>query len=116
MKFCPLKTVNRAMDTRIWSAKWRNWNISDIPILLFEFSRGTKPEETARNIYAVYGDNVIGETTARKCIHLFKKYNVNLQSRTKYAMKLKTVQICIYMPNENLSIFCRMLGIEFKSV
>ena len=31
------------MDTRKWSAKWKNWNISDI--LLFEFNRGAKAVE-----------------------------------------------------------------------
>ena len=30
-------------------------------ILLFEFYRGEKAAETARNIFAVYGDNAIGE-------------------------------------------------------
>ena len=33
-------------------------------------------------------------------IQLFPKYNVNMQFCTKYATKLKTVQICIYMPNK----------------
>ena len=35
-------------------------------ILLFEFNRGAKAAEAARNICAVYGDNTIGESTARK--------------------------------------------------
>ena len=34
-------------------------------ILLFEFNRGTKAKEAVRNICAVYGDNAIGESTAR---------------------------------------------------
>ena len=37
-------------------------------ILLFEFNRGA-----ARNICAVCGDNVIGESTARKRFSLFKE-------------------------------------------
>ena len=49
-------------------------------------------------------------------MQLFPKYNVNMQFRTKHATKLKTVQIWIYMPNKNLSIFFRLLEIEFKSV
>ena len=53
---------------------------------------------------------------AEICIQLFPKYNVNMQFHTKYPTKLKTVQICTYMPNKNLSIFFRMFGIEFKSV
>ena len=40
-------------------------------ILLFEFNRGAKVAEAARNICAVYGDNVIGESTARKWICRF---------------------------------------------
>ena len=31
---------------------------------------------------------------AEICIQLFPKYNVNMQFHTKYATKLKTVQIC----------------------
>ena len=42
-------------------------------ILLFEFNRGAKAAEAARNICAVYGDNVIGESTARKLLFRFKE-------------------------------------------
>ena len=70
MKFFHLKIVSEAMDARKWSAKWRNWNISDI-IHLSEFSRGVKSAELARNICAVYGDNVFGESMTRKCSMLF---------------------------------------------
>ena len=42
-------------------------------ILLFEFNRGTKAAEAARNMCAVYGDNVIGESTARKSFSRFKE-------------------------------------------
>ena len=41
-------------------------------MLLFEFDRGAKGAEAARNICAVYGDNVIGESTARKWFSRFK--------------------------------------------
>ncbi|KAJ4448103.1 hypothetical protein ANN_10115 [Periplaneta americana] len=41
-------------------------------ILLFEFNRGAKAAEAARNICAVFGDNAIGESTARKCFFFFK--------------------------------------------
>ena len=30
LKFCNLKIVSGVVDARKWSAKWRNWNISDI--------------------------------------------------------------------------------------
>ena len=40
-------------------------------ILLFEFSRGAA--EAARKIYAVYGDNAIGESTARKWFSCFEE-------------------------------------------
>ena len=33
--------------------------------ILFELNRGDKAAEAARNICAVYGDNAIGESTAR---------------------------------------------------
>ena len=35
-------------------------------ILLFEFNREAKAAEAARNTFAVYGDNAIGESTVRK--------------------------------------------------
>ena len=41
--------------------------------LLFEFSRGAKAAEATRNIFAVYGDNTIGECTARKWFSCFKE-------------------------------------------
>lgn len=42
-------------------------------ILLFEFNRGAKAAEATRNICAVYGDNAIGESTARKWFSRFKE-------------------------------------------
>ena len=43
-------------------------------LLLFsEFNRGTKASEAARNIRAVYGENAIGESTARKRFSRFKE-------------------------------------------
>ena len=61
-KFCHLKIVSGAMDTRKWSAKWRNWDISDIFFSLssiegqkqrrwletFAPCMGTMPSERAR--------------------------------------------------------------------
>ena len=65
---------------------------------------------------------------------IFTKYAIKLKKMSKYAysnsqnmtlirsfvlnmlQNLRKVQICTYMPNENRSIFFRMLGIEFKSV
>ena len=47
-------------------------------ILLFEFYRGTKAAEAARNICAVYGDNAIGERTARKWVSRFKENRFTL--------------------------------------
>ena len=41
-------------------------------ILLFEFNRGVKAAEAARNICAMYGDNATGESTARKWFSHFK--------------------------------------------
>ena len=42
-------------------------------ILLFEFNRGAKAAEVARNICAVYGDNAIEASTATKWFSRFKK-------------------------------------------
>ena len=41
--------------------------------LLMEFSRGAKAAEVTRNICVVYGDNAIGESTARKWFSRFKE-------------------------------------------
>ena len=41
--------------------------------ILFEFNRGAKAAETARNICAMYGDNAIGESMARKWFSHFKE-------------------------------------------
>ena len=42
-------------------------------ILLFEFNRGAKAAEVARNICAVYGNNAIRESTGRKWLSRFKE-------------------------------------------
>ena len=42
-------------------------------IILFEFNRRAKETEATRNICTVYGDNSIGESTARKWFSRFKK-------------------------------------------
>ena len=42
-------------------------------ILLIEFNRGAKAAEAARKICAVYWDNAIGESTARKWFSRFKE-------------------------------------------
>ena len=47
-------------------------------ILPFEFSRGTEAVETARNICAVYGDNAIGESMARKWFSRFMEGRLNI--------------------------------------
>ena len=39
----------------------------------FVFNRWAKATEAARNICAVYGDNVVGESTARKLFPHFKE-------------------------------------------
>ena len=41
-------------------------------ILLFEFNRGVKAAEVPRNICAVYGDNAITESMAKKWFSCFK--------------------------------------------
>ena len=40
-------------------------------ILLFDFNRGVKAAEATRNIFAMYGDNAIEESTARKWFSCF---------------------------------------------
>ena len=42
-------------------------------IILFEFSRGAKAGEAARNICAMHGKNAFGESTARNLFSRFKE-------------------------------------------
>ena len=49
-------------------------------ILLFEFNRGAKAAEAARNMCAVYGDNAIGESTARKWFSHFKEDRFDIRT------------------------------------
>jgi hypothetical protein len=44
-------------------------------LLLYEFNRGSKAAEAARNICAVYGEDSIAERTAQKWFALFKQGN-----------------------------------------
>ena len=49
-------------------------------ILLFEFNRGVKIVEAARNICALYGDNAIGESLARKWFSHFKEDRFDIRT------------------------------------
>ena len=53
-------------------------------LLFFAFHRGQKAAEAARDIRGVYGEDVIGESTAQKWFAKFKKvdFNVNDTPRT----------------------------------
>ena len=52
-------------------------------ILLFEFNRGAKTAEEARNICAVYGNNAIVESTARKWFSRFKEVRFNISDNPR---------------------------------
>ena len=54
-------------------------------ILLFEFNRGAKIAEAARNICAVYGDNAVGESTARKWFSRFKEDRFDISDTPRSA-------------------------------
>ena len=73
LKICHLKIVNGAVNARKWRAKWRNG-------LLFQFNRGAKAAEAARNIFTVYGDNAIGENTVGKWFSRFKEAVLTLDT------------------------------------
>ena len=60
------------MDARKWSAKWRNWYISDTFFSLSS-NRGVKAAEVAKNICSMYGDNAMGESIATKWFSPFKE-------------------------------------------
>jgi hypothetical protein len=46
--------------------------------LLYEFSRGSKDAEAARNICAIYGEDSIAERTAEKWFAHFKQGNFDM--------------------------------------
>ena len=52
----------------------------------------------------IFTNTVQNLKSSEICIQLFPKNNVDMTFHTKYSTKLKTVQICIYMPNKNLPI------------
>jgi hypothetical protein len=52
-------------------------NISDT-FTLYEFNRGSKAAEAARNIGAVYGEGSIAERTAQKWFPRFKQGNSDM--------------------------------------
>ena len=60
------------MDARKWSAKWRNWNISDIFFSLSSIE-GKKQQRQLENICTMYGDNAIGKSMTRKLFSRFKE-------------------------------------------
>ena len=68
------------MDARKWSDKWRNWNISEI--FFSASSVRAKAAEAARNICAMYGDNAIGESTARKLFSRLKEDRFDISDIT----------------------------------
>lgn len=47
-------------------------------LLLYEFNRGSKATEAARNIRAVYGEKFLAESTARKWFARFREGNFDL--------------------------------------
>ena len=52
-------------------------------ILLFEFNRGTKAAEEAKNICVVYRDNASGEITARKWFSRFKEDRFDISDTSR---------------------------------
>ena len=59
------------MNAKKWSAKWRNWNISDIFFSLSSIE-GREQRRQPETFAPMYGDNAIGESSARKCFSHFK--------------------------------------------
>ena len=53
MKFCYLKIVSGAVDTRKWSANWTNWNISDIFFSLSSIEGQKQPETFAPCVWTM---------------------------------------------------------------
>ncbi|XP_049952507.1 histone-lysine N-methyltransferase SETMAR-like [Schistocerca serialis cubense] len=62
---------SEAVDTRKWSAMWRDQNISHI--LLFDHNRRITAAKEARNICTVYGHNATGQSIARKWFSSLKE-------------------------------------------
>jgi hypothetical protein len=49
-------------------------------LLLYEFNRGSKAAEAARNICSVYGEDSIAERTAQKWLAHFKQGNFDMSN------------------------------------
>jgi hypothetical protein len=52
-------------------------------LLLYEFNRGSKAAEAARNVCAVYGEDSITETTAQKWFARFKHGNFDMSDNPR---------------------------------
>ena len=52
--------------------------------IIFEFNRGVKAAEATKNICAVYGDNVVGESTPRKRVSRFteNRFDISVTPRS----------------------------------
>ena len=72
MKFCNLNIVSGAVDAGKWSAEHFRHS------LLFEFNRGAKAMEAARNICTVYGDNATGESRQETGLLVLRKIVLTL--------------------------------------
>ena len=75
-------------------------------ILLCEFNRGAKAAEAARNICAVYGDNVIGERAAKKWFSLFKEdhFEINDTPRSGRPSEFDEDRLNILIHNDSRQV------------
>jgi DNA modification methylase len=55
---------------------------------LYEFNRGSKAEEAARNICAVYGEDSIAERTAQEWLERFKQGNSDMSDTPRSGQHL----------------------------
>ena len=63
--------------------------------VLFEFNRGAKAAEAARNICAVYGDNAIGEIMTRKWFFRFKEDRLDISDTPRSGRPLGCDEDCL---------------------
>ena len=63
--------MSGAVNARKWSAKWRNWNISDIVFSLSSIE--SRKERKRPEIFAPCMGTIAPESTARRCFYSFKE-------------------------------------------
>ena len=83
IEFCHLKIVSGSVDTRKWSSKWRNLNISDIFFSLSSIG-GESSGGDQRHLHHVWGQCHRRESTERKWFSRFQEDRFDISDTPRW--------------------------------